>query len=214
MVDIFRPSIPLFGRRPTAAGKMAEITVPHDLKFARRARRRQFLNMLKVANAAKHLERLPAANETFHCVMRGNYHAWDLVPAVLRLAAPATMPVLYIATLGFNRANAAELLALINAGQIGKVGFICSCYYQKHNPADFAYLADGLAEHGGQALAMRSHAKIQAMKLSDGRHITIESSANLRSCHNAEQFSMTNDRNLFEFHASWISQALKRGGRR
>jgi hypothetical protein len=35
-----------------------------------------------------------------------------------------------------------------------------------------------------------------------------ETSANLRSCNNLEQFSLTNSRPLFNFHKSWIGRML------
>ena len=44
---------------------------------------------------------------------------WDFVPAVLRLAAPATIRVLNVSELGFSSRNATELIALIDAGRFG-----------------------------------------------------------------------------------------------
>ena len=65
------------------ATRNAHIGLDDDRLHTRRAKKRRMLHMLHVANAAKHLDRLPDNGETFHGVMRGNYNGWDLVPAVL-----------------------------------------------------------------------------------------------------------------------------------
>ena len=44
----------------------------------------------------------------------------------------------------------------------------------------------------------------------DGRCIVNESSANLRSCRNIEQFTMTHDRDLLEFHRQWMAEVMPR----
>jgi predicted amidophosphoribosyltransferase len=164
--------------------------------------------MLQVANAAKHLERLPESGESFHCIMRGNYNGWDLVPAVLRLANPATIETLYIATLGFNRQNAEELLSLVDAGSIRRVRFICSCYYRSVEPAVFDFLHASLTRNGHRAVAIRSHAKILLFEMTNGAAYVIESSANLRSCRNIEQFCMTHDAELLRFHREWMDEVI------
>lgn len=186
----------------TAAG------ITSDRAIRRIGGKRETLHLLSVANAAKQIERLPAEGESIHCIMRGNYHAWDLVPAALKLASPATIDALYIATLGFNQANANELIGLLDAGQIRRVVFLCSCYFRDASPETFKPLADQLLDRGQRIAAIRTHAKIQAYTLTDGRAVVIESSANLRSCRNIEQFCMTQDRKLFEFHAGWMDEVF------
>lgn len=171
------------------------------------------LQMLGHANAARELKRLPDPDESIHAVMRGNFHGWDLVPAVLRLANPATIAAISIATLGFNKQNATELMELLDRGAIGRVDFICSVYFQKSCPAEFQILAAGLAMRGQRICAARSHAKVIAMELSDGRRIVIESSANLRSCRNIEQFCMTQDGDLCSFHRSWMNEVINAVGK-
>lgn len=168
--------------------------------------KRQTLRMLNVANAARELGSLPEPNETFHVVMRGNFHGWDLVPAVLRLAAPATIKYLLVATLGFNKQNATELLELLDTGKIARVTFLCSIYFQRSCPDEFNMLDAGLRQRSHRLSATRSHAKILAMELSNGAKLVVESSANLRSCRNIEQFAMTRSDELYEFHKAWIEE--------
>lgn len=180
------------------------------MRITTRGHRRSFRQLLQVANAAREIDRLPEPDETHHLIMSGNFNAWDVVPAMLKLAdCPAHS--LHIATLGFNKRNAAELLDLIDRQQIARVAFVCSCYFRDANKAEFKYLADGLIERGQQIAATRSHAKIIALKLTDGRTATTESSANLRSCRNLEQMTIHGSPDVQDFHAGWIMEQMKHG---
>lgn len=175
----------------------------------RQVTKRTFKHLHEVANAIAELDRLPARDESVHCLMRGNFHGWDLVPAVLHLAQPATITALYVATLGFNKQNATELVAFLDSGKVHSVVFVCSCYFQKANPDEFELLRAGLALRGHSVVATRSHAKILAMQLSDGRAVVAESSANLRSCRNIEQVCLTESPELFGFHRHWIDEVVR-----
>ncbi len=101
------------------AARDARIDLPTERRHVRTVAKRRYLDMLAVANAAKALDGLPRAGESYHVIMAGNFAAWDFVPAVLRIAEPATIRELNVATLGFNSRNAVELVALIDAGRIG-----------------------------------------------------------------------------------------------
>lgn len=197
-------AVPAFYASEAANARNAGVELPANLKHPRQSLKREMLHLLNVANAAKYIERLPEPSETIHAIMRGNYHAWDLVPAVLKLAAPATIEYLGVATLGFNRSNAQELVELLDAGKVRRVDFICSCYFRSTSGDEFAFLHHQLAARRQRVVAIRSHAKVVLFELSDGRRLVIESSANLRSCSNLEQFALTHDAELLAFHKSWI----------
>ena len=115
---------------PAAATRDAAIGLSRDLKHVGRPERRRMLHMLAVSNAAKALEALPARGEVFHVVMAGNFNAWDVLPAVLRLASPVTIRELNVATLGFSERNASELVELLDSGQIDRCSFIASVYFK------------------------------------------------------------------------------------
>ncbi len=171
--------------------------------------KRTFKHLHEIAEAIREIARLPARDEALHCIMGGNFHAWDLVPAILQLAAPSTIASLHVSTLGFNTRNAGELLRLLDEGKVGAVAFLCSHYFSKSCLAEFEMLRTGLSERGQRIAAIRTHAKVIAARLSDGRAIVVESSANLRSCNNIEQFTMTESIDLYDFHARWIDKGIE-----
>ena len=188
----------------------AAISLPADLRHASKVERRRYLNALHISNAARHLDQLPAPGESLHCVMKGNFPGFALVGATLRLIAPATIERLDIATLGFSKDNVTELLQMLDSGQIGKVTFLCSCYFK--SMADGAEIYDALVRElharGHTIGAARNHAKIILMQTTGGDHYVVESSANLRSCRNVEAFVMSNDRELLAFHRRWMMHLL------
>jgi hypothetical protein len=75
----------------------------------------------------------------------------------------------------------------------------------------YANLHQELTRRGHRCAAIRSHAKIMLFELTDGRCLTWESSANLRSCRNVEQAVFTNDKDLLRFHRNWMSEAMVDG---
>jgi hypothetical protein len=185
-----------------------EIELPSDLKIVRRNTRHTALHLLHVSNAARHLERLPEPGESIHAIMKGNYNAWDLVPAVFKLAGKCKIDALHVATLSFNQQNAIELLEMYDRGDVRAVVFLCSCYFEQTSAQEYAIIDVGLRRRGQQCQAARNHAKIILFAMADGRRLIIESSANLRSCRNVEQFCMTADADLYEFHRQWIERMV------
>lgn len=185
---------------------------PETLDNASHARlpvRREYLNALKTANAIDHIKAIPAPGVSLHCVTKGNYPLFDVVAAMLAIIAPAVMEELWLATLGFSAKNMADLFAMLDDGSVKKVRVVCSCYFRSLSAEIYNPMAEGLEKRGHRIIALRNHAKIILARTSAGHHVAIEASANLRSCRNVEQFTMSNDASLYEFHRDWMARLLK-----
>ena len=178
------------------------------IRLIRAEHKAHLRHLADVSHAERHIERLPTPAESFHCLMGGNYNAWDLVPAVLNLLGAARLDELRVATLGFNRRNGRELIELLDAGRIAACSFICSTYYQAHEQNTYAWLAAEMTARGQPIACARCHAKILLMRSAAGHWLVNESSANLRSCNNLEQFSLFNNEALYHFHAAWMGEVL------
>lgn len=202
------PALPTLADIHAEAAADVRVELSDNRKLTRSiwSQKRRTMNLLHVANAANHLERLPAADEAFHCIVKGNYPQWALVPAILRLAGEP-IERLYLVTLGFSKANAQELLDLLDAGQVKNVTALVSCYFKVQDAQIYDPIHEELSKRNHRMLAMRTHAKI-ILARTKSHSLTIEGSANLRSCRNIEQFTMTNDRSLFDFHAGWIEEVI------
>lgn len=187
------------------------IPLEGDRMHKRKPARRLFHNAARTEAAIDALNGLPAAGETWHVLMPGAYDSFDLIDAMLEHAAPATIEALHLASLGFNARNAKRLLKMMDADQVGRCTLTVCVYYEaEHNERDTCYLlAQELPRRGGWYVATRSHCKIIAARFTDGRCYVIESSANLRSCRNLEQFTITHDAALFDFHRVWLQEVYE-----
>ena len=176
-----------------------------DLRHESKQRKREFRNLLSIDNATKHLDHLPALGCSIHGIMRGNFSYCDMIPAVLRLAAPATLVYVAITTLGFSRRATSTVLSLIDAGQVDRVDFVCADFFEKADAEVCQDMRASLTARGSRFVAARCHAKILLFETTAGQWFTSESFANILACRSIEQFCLTNDRELFEFHRDWIA---------
>jgi hypothetical protein len=190
--------------------KNASIELTGDRKIRRNPHRRRMLDLQRVANAAEHLERLPARGETWHLITAGGYSLWHFVPAVLQLAAPATIRRLAVATLGFSGANLEQLLQMLDDRRVAKVDFLFSVYFKSVEKTACERLVYELDRRGQRVACVRTHAKLLLLELTDRTALTIESSANLRSCNNIEQSTLTNDKRLLDFHRGWMDEVFQK----
>lgn len=169
---------------------------------------RDFICAQQSATAAAALSRLPGLNQSSHLVISGRFALWDFVPAALALADGARIADLYIATLGFSKANIAGACDLLDAGTIGRLSLIASHYFKGTSSDIYEYGAAELGKRGQRFISIRSHAKIIAARFDGGRCLILESSANLRSCKNIEQVVASGHPDLFAFHAGWMESLL------
>ena len=180
-----------------------------DRKMIRRTDKAVMLDARRLANAIEHIGRLPDRGEAFHLITEKRYSMAHVIPAVLHYAAPATIGRLAVVTLSFSRANMVDLLAMMDAGQIGSVDFLYSVYFRSNNRDACHQLADALSARGQRVFAGLIHAKLLLIETTDGSAYTVESSANLRSCASVEQVTVFHDRALHDFHRAWIGEILE-----
>lgn len=170
------------------------------------AAKRKYLNALRVANCMKVIApHMPQPGEALHCVFKGNNDGFDILPAIIEIAG-GTVGAVAIATLGFNRRNFEALTELITAGTIEpEVLFVCSVLHEARDPELCNEMAEMIRGNGGSFVAVRSHCKVITVEAGDNFY-SIESSANLRSCRMAEQFVVSNDPELLQFHRHWMTE--------
>ena len=188
---------PAFGRH----AQHAEAPAPHTSKAA--ARRLRMLH-----EARDLLDALPAPGEAVHAIQTGRFDLAVLLTAILDML-PVPCRRLRVATLSYNKANAVELLGLLEAGKIGGLTLLCSAFFRAHYKELHEWFGAELRAFPGSRLAAaRSHCKVFLFDQAEGAAIVIESSGNLRSNGNREQLTVFNDRGLHDWHASWLDQLV------
>jgi hypothetical protein len=174
--------------------------------------RRKFVSMENTRRAVEQIDRLPEPGEILHLILSpGAFSVFDILPAVLTLAnSPAVETTLL--TLGINARSLQSLCDLDDAGQVGDVLLILSHYFRGADKDEFAKAAAVFQARPRFRLAVgRSHLKVIAVKLADGRHFAASGSGNLRSCNNAEQVDVHCDPSgeLFEFYNKFAHDLLR-----
>lgn len=186
-----------------------------QLAMRRKAVRRQIIDMRQERHAIEHILKLPEKGESLHFVIDGKFEPCDIIPATRRLSDPATIKMLVITTLSFNVDNIATLMRGMDQGKIGGLLLVTSHYFQQVERSLFEQTRLELEKRGGHIAADRVHAKLILMEMTNGDCFTVEGSGNLRSCNSIEQFVMTNDKCLLEFHRNWIEEnAESQAGRK
>lgn len=168
-------------------------------------KKRILMNEPGIENAIAQINRLPEPESTFHSIMGGDFHGFDMIPTIQRLSGKP-LAGLRIATLGFNQKNNLQLCQMMDTGLIdGPVTILASMYFAQSDPRVFAAAKQELETRGSLLVSSRNHAKIIACQTGDD-FIVIETSANLRSCNSLEQFTIANSEPLYRFHTGWIDQ--------
>jgi hypothetical protein len=145
------------------------------------------------------LDPLPAEGESLHLVLPGGIALGDVLWSVVdgtRLPGALT-----VTTLGFGRRWIAGLIDRLRDGRITEAVVVCSNYFRKSDPTEFADAGAALAPWPCTLTDARTHAKIAVF----GPY-SMEGSANLRSCRSIENVAITHDAALAQFHAGWIQQ--------
>jgi len=171
--------------------------------------KRFFYDLKDVKNASDHLGQLPKTGETIHLIMPGNYAAFDLTIALVKLIK-AKIKELTISTLGYNKSNITHLFKMLDSGQVEKMNLLASEVFKEKDKPITNYTL-GLAEKTDRVKVAftRNHSKIQIFDLDQKSYVT-ETSSNLRSCNAIEQATITQSNELADFHRKWIKELINR----
>ncbi len=149
---------------------------------------------------------LPGSGETLHALMTGRF---DLMhPIVALVGKLGRCDSLCIATLSYNGKNLTEMIGLLDSEAVGSLTLLCSAFFRDHNTELWQETLSEFRERGQRAAAARSHAKIVTLATADGRKLSIEGSANLRTNSNREQFALTDDAAVHDWHTTWITDLV------
>lgn len=174
----------------------------------------EFKDTRKVHRAIDAIGRLPGPNDICHLIVAGQHSLWNMVQAILELAKPVTILSLHTATLGFAAKSVPEMMDLLDTGNIGELVLICSHYFANTSGGIFELATEEFGKRPAKCRLVKAqtHAKILAIKLSDNRTVTIEASANLRSCGAMENATIFGQPSVYQFHRDWIAGIAAKTG--
>lgn len=192
----------LLSDRPLETAETIADTIIH-----RRNARRRMLSVAKQERLQDVITGLPAPGESWHVVSSSQFDFWSFVPVCVdRLGGHVDL--LYGSTWTMNRQNVIELFELFDAGRADRIAILTGTYFKRRESAVYARLAEGMITRGQRFIAFENHTKILLLQTPTD-HITIESSANFTANPRLEQYVLSNDRDLLEFHRSWMEEMLE-----
>lgn len=193
--------------KPALKPAWATVDLPKELAFKDKPTKRIFYDFSEVDNAVHLLKSLPGPGETIHAIMDSHFKGIDLVPAVIKLAGQPCRELI-VTTLGFNRRDAACLCELKERGDVLSLAMVCSNFFAEKDMGAFNYARERFEQSGSRLSVCRNHSKILLFDFGEFCYVN-ESSANLRSNNNIENFALSNSRDLFNFHKTWIMRVMK-----
>lgn len=183
--------------------------MPEGKVHRRPSARRRFERIRQKETLRDVIASPPAPGESIHVIGTGLYDFWTFVPQFIDWIGRAER--LTCSTWTASRPNVIELFEIWDAGRIGTVDFLTGLYFKRRESAVYAMLLGGIRKRGGRYKASRNHAKVLLLENPDrDAWIVVEGSANLTANPRLEQYVITNDRALYDFHRSWTEEVLTR----
>jgi hypothetical protein len=171
--------------------------------------KRQMQRIGQQENLKDLIKTYPATGEQIHVVSANKFDFWTFVPVMIEWLG--TTENLFCSTWTANRSNVVDMFRVWDTGLItGTVTFVTGIYFKRREAAVYSTLVEGLLKRGGRYKAFETHTKVLLLNnLEKNVWLSVEGSANLTQNPRLEQYVITNDKQLYDFHEDWIEESLK-----
>lgn len=149
---------------------------------------------------------LPEPEESVHMISNGKYDYFTFIP--LFVEKLGGIDELCGSTWTMNRANCESLFKMYDSGKIKKMSIITGLYFKRRETAVYASLVEGMMRRKQKVISCNNHAKIILIKKNNNYYV-IEGSANWTGNPRIEQNTVTQSKDLFEFHRAWMEEYLE-----
>lgn len=172
-------------------------------RLIRKAEKRSMISATKREKAAA-IAIMPQPGESVHIIGNGRFDYWSFIPIYCRMLGNTALEF-YGSTWTLNRENAIEMMDLFDSGALASISMATGIYFKRRETSVYAFLVDGLLRRKQRYVAFKNHTKVSL--LTNGvDYIVIEGSANYTANPNLEQYVITNDQALYEFHRQWMNE--------
>lgn len=141
----------------------------------------------------------------------GSFIYGDFIEAFMR-ANEARTEKMTISTLSLSQENVDSLEGLMNHGYIKNLNLVVSAYFWAHERrALLPYIYQHLDKGNRFQLAVAGmHTKTCHFKTKGGKHIVMHGSANLRSSGSIEQFTLEENKGLYDFYEEQFGKIISK----
>jgi hypothetical protein len=171
--------------------------------------KRQLQKVSQQDNLKNVIKTYPAEGEQIHVVSANKFDFWTWCPVMIDWLG--TTENLLCSTWTASRSNVVDMFRIWDEKKItGTVTFVTGIYFKRREAAVYTTLVEGLLKRGGRYKAFETHAKVLLLNnVEKNVWLTVESSANLTQNPRLEQYVITNDKALYDFHRDWIEESLE-----
>ena len=172
-----------------------------SLIYKKRIEKANYINGLKRESFEKLINKPPVKNEYYHIVSNGSFDFFTIVPVLLKHLNICNEFI--GSTWATNKCNVLELFNMFDNDLIKSIVIIGGDYMKISNRCDYGLLKNGMLERNQKFINLKNHAKILLMTNYIDYYV-VEGSSNWTSNPRIEQYLMTNNYDLFNFHKDWI----------
>lgn len=151
-------------------------------------------------------------NERVNCIVSGNFVFGDYIGAFLTTYDVKCL-TMTINTLSLGAENIDMLSTLMEYGYIDNLNLIVSHYFYQHNKTTLIPMIYEQLDNDSnnfQLAVAGTHMKVVTFETQGGKHIVMHGSANLRSSANIEQFTIEENKELYDFYEECNTAILDR----
>lgn len=167
----------------------------------------RFENRLKTNQVAKVIYELPLTDESIHIVSNGNFDYFTIIPRIIELAEN-NCDLFYFSTWTMSHENVMQILDMFDSGVFKNINALTGEYFRSRETAVYSILEQGIEKRGQKLFSNKNHTKVTLLKIGTD-HYVIEGSANFTANPRIENFVLTNNEDLFNFHKEWMELISK-----
>lgn len=166
----------------------------------------KFESKLKRENVLKLITYLPESGESLHIVSNGGFDYFTILPHIIEMTG-LRVDEFYFSTWTLSITNVEAILNLYDRGIFANIHALTGDYMKTRESNVYNNLLTGLEKRGQKLSNNKNHSKVTLMAIAENRFI-IEGSANFTANPRIEQFILSNNVELYEFHKTWMNQIL------
>ena len=185
-----------------------ETSIMPDIQKNKREVKRKFKQALRqetVNDIFLELGGLPKISENYSIISNGGFDCICYLNYIIKEIKH--IDELYLATWIINRDNCKQIFDYLDNGSIKSMMLILSNRTRQLRKQDWGFIIEGLKKRDVKIKVPNTHAKLFSCANFDlNTFITVEGSGNWNENKRIENYSVSNDKCLFEFNKSWMNE--------
>jgi len=152
----------------------------------------------------------PKQGEQYRIITEKQFNAYALI---LHLLQTCTIEEMFLAVYRINEPTVDSIIDFIETGKIKKACFVISNFFQAtKKPEKWAIRLKKYCEKNDRCrhVYVHNHAKVVCLRTDKDDFFVFEGSGNMSDNARIEQYLYENNRSVYDFHASWMIDLVRK----